>query len=83
MCNFLFQFTKIFFIRIGFRQDGIQLTEAGKSINIKKVAIACATATFTSVEFYLSLTLPELEDWVQEIAEQSEQKSPTQTAYSK
>ena len=71
---------KSFFISIGFREGGLQLTKAGPQINIKKVVIACATATFTSVEFYLSLTLPELADWAQQIAEQ---KNPMQTAYSK
>ena len=42
---------------------------------IKKVAIACAVATFTSIEFYINISINEMLDYADEIGKMQDKST--------
>ena len=43
--------------------------------DIKKVAIACAVATFTSIEFYINISINEMLDYADEIGKMQDKST--------
>lgn len=69
---------KNFFISTGFRTNdkrGEALKETRISSDIKKVAIACAIATFTSIEFYINISINEMLDYADEIGKMQDKST--------